>query len=279
MRVTKILTKIGQKYNQYKELKAYQNILEKNSIFTKSKNGKTCFIIGNGPSVADQDLTKLANQETFVMNSFWRHPQYKTINPKYFLGVSLPHDLNSKESLIWNQDFNGANPVISTVPETKLFFSNKAKEFIEANNLFKNNPIHYILQRGFIEKDLNFNMDPTKPFPFTKNTVLLSLLLAVHMGFEKIYLLGCEHDFLAHPSYRAYTDFKHFYAEPASFIPESWQNPRYENAIYGGLKLFQNYRFFKERITRDFPQVEIYNATPESFLDIFPFVKFEDLKL
>ena len=279
MGINKILPKINRKYKQYKERAKYQEILDKNSIFYQSKAGKVCFIVGNGPSINSQDLTKLINLETFLMNSFWRHPQYKIIRPKYYLGVSLPHGLGSTQTLIWDQDFPGSNPVISSVPETKLFFSIAAKEFIEKNNLFPQNPIYYILQQELIDKSLNFNVDPTKPMPFTKNSALLTMLLAVNMGFETIYLLGCEHDFAGHPSGQAFTDFKHFYNEPPGAIPDYWANTRYEDILAGTLRLFQGYRFFKEKMAKSHPQVKVFNSTPNSFLDVFPYKKFEEIDI
>ena len=53
----------------------------------------------------------------------------------------------------------------------------------------------------------------------------------------------------------------------------------YESAIYHAGKLFKNYRLLKEKLAKEKPDVKIYNATPNSFLDVFLMVKFEDIKL
>ena len=91
MIINQILHGINKRYGWYKEFQQYKDVLKKNRDLAQTKTGKTCFIIGNGPSIKDQNLTRLANQETFTMNGFWRHPQYKIIKPKYYIATDAPH--------------------------------------------------------------------------------------------------------------------------------------------------------------------------------------------
>jgi len=57
---------------------------ESKNLELKDKHlGKRAFIIGNGPSILNQDLTRLSNEVTFVLNSFFYHPQYEQISPTY----------------------------------------------------------------------------------------------------------------------------------------------------------------------------------------------------
>lgn len=212
------------------------------------------------------------------MNSFWRHPQYKLIKPKYYVAASFPYlsSNSSRPRYLQDEDLPGSNPVISQVPETKLIFSMIAKDTIEQNNFFPENPKYYILQHGFMDERLKFNIDPTKPIPFTKNTFLLAMLLAVNMGFETLYLMGCEHNFLDQLPRKWFYTFKHFYDEPPGLLPKESENT-YETGMEHCLRLFRNYRYFKEKLAIEKPNVKIYNATPESFLDVFPSINFEDI--
>ena len=55
--------------------------------WTNLKNkyqGKRCFILGNGPSLKQQDLTLLKDEITFVSNWFVLHDKYEEINPDYY---------------------------------------------------------------------------------------------------------------------------------------------------------------------------------------------------
>lgn len=282
----KIISKVKRRYQEHQKFRYLNNVLQKNSILYMSKKGGTCYILGNGPSLNNQDLISLANKETFVMNNFWKHSQYKTIHPKYYVAAELSSYIqNMRPVEAWGANHPGggvdllySNPVLSQVPDTKLILNSVAKNFIEQNNLFLKNKIFYVLEQGSMDDRLNFNIDPTKPIPFPKNSVVLALMLASYMGFETMYLLGCEHDFLAYPLSKSYTEFKWFYETKTSLPKEYEKTSSYEDMMTSCLRLFKNYRLLKEKIAKLYPNVKIYNATPNSFLDVFPAVKFEDIK-
>lgn len=276
-----ILKRVCNKFKKILTYRKVKEILAKNEELKNIGRGKTCFIIGNGPSINGQDLTKLADKDTFIMNNFWRHPQYNFIRPKYYVAITVPSFLDPlKPKQAHDDDLFGADPVIAQTPETKLFFSVLIKEKVEKANIFKTNPKYYILQEGFLNEQLRFNLDITKPVPFSKNTTLMAMMLAVYMGYETIYLLGCEHNWLDQPSIQTWVkNFKHFYDEPENPLPDVYRGMTYEDMIKNTLRLFQNYRFFKAKLAKSYPNVRIYNTTPRSFLDVFPFVKFEDVEL
>lgn len=278
MNINKILRGANKRYGWYKEFWQYRDILNKNADLAQIKTGKTCFVIGNGPSVKDQDLTKLADQETFTMNGFWRHPQYKIIKPKYYIATDAPHVLDlSRPRFLLEDDMPSSDPIISQVPETKLIFSAIAKKSIENNGLFKHNKKYYVLQQGLMDERLHFNLNITKPMPYPKSSHLLAMILALYMGFEKIYLLGCEHDFLKQPMSTTHITLKHFYEEPPGDLADHYKTATYEASLSSCLRLFRNYRFFKEKIAKSHPGVRIFNATPNSFLDVFPMVDFDEV--
>lgn len=281
----KVISRVKKRYQEYQDFCRLRNTLKKNQDLFNSKKGGTCFILGNGPSLNNQNPTPLADKETFVMNNFWRHSQYKIIRPKYLIAGDLSsYAKNQRPVEAWGANHPGggvdlpdSDVVISQVPETKLILNSVAKNFVEQNKLFLQNQVYYVLEQGPMDEDLRFNLNLTKPIPFPKNSVILALMSALYMGFETIYLLGCDHDFLAYPAKKAHIGFKPFYEskqDTASYKEES----SYEDMIESGLKLFRNYRLLKEKKTKLYPRVNIYNATPNSFLDVFPTVNFEDIK-
>jgi len=280
----KIISKIKKRYQKYQNSRRLKDVLQKNSALFNSKKGGTCFILGNGPSINNQNLTRLADKETFMMNNFWRHPQYKIIRPKYLIAGDLSsYAQNLRPTEAWGAnhiagvDLPDSNEIISQVPETKLILNSVAKNFVEQNKLFLQNQVYYVLEQGPMDEDLRFNLDLTKPIPFPKNSVVLALISALYMGFETIYLLGCDHDLLAYPAKKAHIGFKRFY-EPKQDMTAYKEKANYEDMIESGLRLFRNYRLLKEKTAKLYPQVKIYNATPNSFLDVFPMIKFEDIK-
>jgi hypothetical protein len=278
-----IISKIKKRHQERQIFMSLRNVLQKNSALQNSKKGKTCFILGNGPSLNNQDLTRLANKETLVMNNFWRHSQYKIIRPKYLLFGELSTYAKNKVPEFGGVNLPSSDQVISQIPGTKLILNSVAKNFVEQNKLFLQNQVYYVLQQGPMDDQLKFNIDPTKSLPFPKNSAILGITLAVYMGFETIYLLGCEHDFLAYPAKKSYAGFRGFYDKPQDLSQKVSDDPRYEDTRYEDmiascLKLFRNYRLLSEKIAKLHPNVKIYNATPNSFLDVFPAVNFEDIK-
>lgn len=281
----KIISKIKKRYQEYQAFYYLKDTLQKNSTLLNSKKGGICFILGNGPSINNQNLTLLADEETFVMNNFWRHAQYKIIHPKYLVAGDLSsYAQNLRPAEAWGAnyiagvDLPDSNTVISQVPETKLILNSVAKKFIEQNSLFLSNRVYYVLERGSMDDNLCFNIDLTRHIPFPKNSVILALISALYMGFETIYLLGCDHDFLAYPAKKAPLGFKRFYEANVNLSAYN-ESASYEEMVESGLRLFRNYRLLKEKAAKLYPQTKIFNATPNSFLDVFPMVNFEDIKL
>src|SRR2546427_473031 len=117
MKLTQILPRIRKRYLRYKDFSRNREIIAKNSILAGTKTGKTCFIIGNGPSLKNQDLKLLADKETFVVNSFWLHPEYKYIRPKYYVVIDTPPDISDRQPgqplEMFAEDLPGRNPVVS----------------------------------------------------------------------------------------------------------------------------------------------------------------------
>lgn len=275
----KILKKIRNRLYRWSLYGKHRQVLELNAGLKNTKTGKRCFILGNGPSLKNIDLAKLKSEETFVVNTFWNHGRYKEINPKYYVLTDTkifprpgqdPKTYNN-----WNRAVIEKSSVVNSCPDTKFFLDIGTKELIESSKIYPNNKIFYLILDGYFKENHKFNIDISKPIPRTKNVILACLIAAVYMGFEEIYLMGCEHDYLAHP--RLYAGFKHFYEQK----PLDQDNKEeaayytldvmpYEEHIVQSLILFKNYRLFKEKIARTNPRVKIYNTTPNSFLDVFP---------
>ena len=59
--------------------------LEKNEEFKNKHLGKRCFIIGNGPSIKNVDLTLLSKEITFTVNQMPRMENFKNIQTNYHI--------------------------------------------------------------------------------------------------------------------------------------------------------------------------------------------------
>lgn len=266
-----------------------REILAKNKKLKNIYKGKRCFLIGGGPSIKQIDLGRLKNEYTFVVAEFDKNPQFHALNPKFHI-LSDSTYFTEGESEYWNEQFTRKDQTIS--PTTTIFVNLDAKTFIEKRNMFSRHNLFYIGTQGIMTENFPFNIELDKYVPWPKNSILLCLVIAAYLGFEKIYLLGCEHNFLSFNIGKGKDiAYSHSYEDEISRTDTTDTKavqkvaiPRdltmtYEDNIAHVLQLFRNYRFLYKKIKNIYPDTKILNATPNSFLDVFPSVKFEDIRL
>ena len=273
------------KYLSYKN----KDILSSNIILKDKYIGKRCFIVGGGPSVKEIDLSSLKNEFTFVVAEFDKNPQYKILVPKFHI-LSDSTYFTEGESEHWNQMFENKDKVAG--PDTTFFLNLGAKQYVDKKNLFPDHKYYYIGTQGIISENFDFNIELDKYIPWPKNSVLLCMIIAVYLGFNEIYLLGCEHNFLCFNIGQGQGKslaYSHNYKDELSNIDNAndqvvkkFAVPRdlamnYEENVAHVLQLFKNYRLFYKKVRKIHPEIKIYNATPDSYLDVFPMIKFEEI--
>lgn len=267
-----------------------RSLLSKNIKLKGKYQNKKCFIVGNGPSIGKLNLGELKNEYTFVVNEFDKNPQFGPLNPKFYILSDSCYYNENAQSIDYSSYFlDQFKTKEEVIPRSTILFTNiDAKDSIEKYNLFDGRKLYYIGTQGIITDLLPFNVELDKYIPRTKNSALLCLIIAVYLGFREIYLLGCEHNFLSHPTVplafdRSYEDELSDIDTAKNQVVGKYITPKlskmsYEHAVANILQLFRNYRFFYQKIRKIYPDIKIYNATPNSFLDVFPTVKFEDIK-
>lgn len=276
----------------------HKDALRKNLEIKNSRRGQKCLILGNGPSMKDVNLNELRDEYVFVVNEFDKHPQFQVLQHIHHVIPDTFYFTDDKNSYYWEKLKTKSD---HTRSNTIFFFHLKGKELVEKEGLFSKNKIYYLHTQGIISDHFDFNIDLDKTLPWPKNSLLSCLMIAVYMGFQEIYLLGCEHNFLTTrtgPEQGKAKTFEHFYINPEleqiSQMPKEkaeeimkkrfhWNNEdlkaSYENTMQHILQLFKNYRLFYKKVKKERPEVRIFNATPNSYLDVFPFIKYEDIKL
>ena len=146
------------KFNRFRLYYKNKDILNTNKELKDIHRGKRCFIMGTGPSIKDQNLLKLKDEYVFVVNNFWRHPQFKDIQPKFFAYIDPAGYQKGDKSNYWSEQFFDNAEQINQVPMTS-FFHVKAHEVIQANKLFDSHYVHYLSTDGFFKENLKFNID------------------------------------------------------------------------------------------------------------------------
>ena len=241
-----------------------QALLARNRVLRDRHAGQErCFIIGNGPSIKQQDLTLLRGEATFVVNSFGLHPDYEKIAPTYHCVVDPLHVADVPNTQAWLLQMD-------RLPKsTAFFFPVEGRPLFERLGLFKDRDLFYLLLSEQHAGEGRVKADLTRPISGAICVTVGALMVASYLGFKKIYLMGCDHDWLAHP-----TVDTHFYDSNPHY-PDLIATYPYERLMEDQLALWRAYRRIKEfALARG---IQIYNATRGGFLDVFPRVTYEKL--
>jgi hypothetical protein len=134
--------------------------------------GERLFLIANGPSIKDMDLSVLKNEFTMCMNRFYI----------YFEKIGyVPNFLVCIEDTVLDQfseDFNN------------LEMEYKFVNWRQLNNIPKS---HYLKESYALNPF--FQTDLTKPTHFGGTVTFACLQLAYFLGFEEIVIIGMDHSF------------------------------------------------------------------------------------
>lgn len=155
--------------------------------------GQRCIIMGNGPSLNKMDLGVFKNEIVFAANSIfllfgrieWRPTYYACVDTRVLPDIAPEVERMHAE----NQGM-------------KLFFPKDLRLWdgsgrtLNARELIKPGPNRYFFRQKNMDKDRlphsAFSLD-ADDFLCTPNTVTITLLqLAYYMGFNEIYLIGCD---------------------------------------------------------------------------------------
>lgn len=245
-----------------------RRILALNAALRGRHEGQRCFVIGNGPSLAQIDLSMLADDVSIAMNSIHRHPAVARWSPTYYCRAEPGAAYNTPEKLQSIRDLTrGLNC-------QGCFFPLDAKSAIEQHQLLRHADTYYFksivdLTEWPLQK---YSMDLTDGVPFVGNTAQFAILLAMYLGATPIILLGMDHDFLAHRSIN-----RHFYAAQAEDAggSDDLRTYSYKRMMADCMREWERYEVINAMAKRQ--GVSILNATPNSFLDVFPFVELGNL--
>lgn len=237
---------------------------ERKNLELKNKHlGSRAFIIGNGPSILKQDLTRLSGEVTFVLNSFFHHPQYEQINPTYLCSCDpLLNDVEHRNKWYAFQK--------EKTKKTIKLFSKYSEATDKKNNLFQDHSVYYLhTPVPFLPLISNLEYCPTdltKPLSnYGMAFIDIAILSAYYMGIKEIYLLGMDGGVVN--SLEDYMNYNFYGPDPLISLERYVDN---YNKFYVD-KIHQNsYQGLYPKciacITRTFSRngVKIFNATVES---------------
>ena len=241
-----------------------------NAQLKGSHPGKRAFVIGNGPSLRDVQLDKLAGEVTIGANSLYKHPLASAADLKYLCIGDASFMTDEAKSVDWHR------VVEEETPNATLLLHPDARKLIERYDLYHGRDVHYFhrgVTVGFPDL-VEFDLQKPLNVGYTTGT-MLSIPLAIYLGCTEIYLIGFDANWLDNfaGSYHFYETHEQFPEFDSSAADHRW--PRYEDHLVSALRDFEAHRLIAGRAKQ--LGVSIYNATAGGQLDMYPRVDFESL--
>lgn len=239
--------------------------LHRNETLRGVHAGKRCFVVGNGPSLRGMQLTALRDEFVLTSNSFLQHASEADVA------------LRSQAHAILDPFFfEGSTTVLRALAHDplrpELLFFPLAQRSL-AQRLLPNP--HFLAFAG--DYDSNPNLDITGPLPggLAYSVTVPLLAVALFMGFERIYLVGCDHDMLSNVVGVQPLRIResHFYRED-QIADWGAMGVDYREYCQRIIWMFEAYRFVRDHAPTS---QRIYNATNGGLLDVFERVSFDRL--
>lgn len=233
------------------------------TLKNKFHDRKRCFVIGNGPSLNDTDLSKLKNEITFGTNSIFLKFKDTPFRPTFYI---VEDHLVAEDR---SRQINALQGFTRLIP---IYLSYCLDESMDT--IFFNHCPRKSYPRGF---DFSTNAGEVT---YAGCTVTFTCMqFAFYMGFKEIYLIGMDFSYSIPPSAttaKAYNvgilDMKE--DDPNHFNKDyfgkgyRWHEPQVE-------KMGEAYKEAK-RVT-ELHGCKIFNATKGGKLEIFERVDYDSL--
>lgn len=242
---------------KYEESKDYENILK---LKDKHKDKRT-FLIGNGPSLRNEDLGLLKDEITLASNKIYLAFKNTPWRPTYYL---------VEDDLVYKQNYNE----IKNLKDTIKLFPNYAKEWEEPISDGSYFNLKYFPDSNEFPQ---FNPDPINGMFWGSTVVFTMIQWAIYLGSKEIYLLGIDFNFdvpkkqMVNEHNRidliCEGEINHFHKDYRK-IGEKWNLPNLEIQI----KSFMRAKEYAQE-----HGIKIYNASRETKLDVFERINFDKL--
>lgn len=262
----------------YKHFLKYKDLVSKNIELKDKHKGKRCFILGSGPSIKKEDLKPLKNEILFALNNFYVHEDFDEIMSgdvdKYYMTAPIHPPQTEEEWKAWFEDMEVNMPKNTNMLFGINSYDGNIKNIFERYGIFKEHKINWYFSGINTSEYYKFNekdIDMTNMI-WSANTVsIYALIAAIYMGFDEIYLLGMDHNYMcmSEKDWRFYKDAIHQEDE----VKRSMNGKSHvQHDFIAAGKIFKHYQSLKDN-----SNCKIYNTSNISLLDIFEYKKLGEL--
>ena len=233
------------------------------------------YIMGNGPSLRsnlDNDLDFLRTHTTLAVNFAANSDAFRLVRPAYYV-LADPHFFSGTA----DPNVRSLHEALGSVDWQMTLFipASVAPGWLPAGNRhLRVERFNFVGAEGF-EWLEDIVYDKAMAMPRPRNVLIPSIMIGIWLGYKEIYLMGADHSWLqsiwVDDDNRVVTVQPHFYADndkEKQRVRSEYAGHRLHDVLESFHIAFRSYhRIARYAASRG---VEIYNATPGSFIDAFP---------
>lgn len=233
-------------------------------------NGQRCVIMGNGPSLNLMDLKVFQNEYVWGSNKCFLLFNRISWRPSFYTAI---------DTRVVPDITGDIMDLVKNLPGTRFFFP----VLFRMHGVLGSSPqIYWYYEKKLDETRLPdgmFTHDASRYVYSARTVTVAALQLAVYLGFNPIYLIGCDTSYTIPSTVRregsdqnklvstANDDASHF--DPQYFGKNSkWHAPQVDRMIFH----YQQTKSYCDSIG-----VKIYNATVGGKLEVFPRLDYHDI--
>lgn len=239
--------------------------------FKDQEKGNRCFIVATGSSIKEQDLSLLQDEIVIGVSGLYNHKYIHIMNPKYYINppifTSHSNYYSEEKFIAYLRDMDA-----TLADSTIMFFDIGDRPKIEFYKLFTRKKI---IWKNYVRWNQNhIRKINLSTMPSIWSVSESAIQVALYLGFDKIYLLGFDHDWfngLFNYAYDIKKARKHF-TQTAEEVSK-------KHGIDAEFQMTRHAQIFNKYKKLYNMKKNIYNANADqnSYVDTFPKVRYEDL--
>jgi hypothetical protein len=253
-----------------------QKLLSRNVSLKHMNIRERCFIMGTGPSLKQQDLKWLKNEDVFSTSWCMLIGNYNIIDPRYYVTPPAYGDCRGEEYVYEMNKYIDQN-----VNSNIIILDYFDKPYIDQLNLYQDKKRYYCIQETKWNQRRKKIYDLCQPSPTVQTATIMLLKVAMYMGYKEIYLIGTEHDLVNKKYDHAYSfesidkkKYKKFY-DMVTEANKDVNNLCCREILNCQLNMYNQYYYLHNIALKN--GINIYNATEGGNLDEFPRIGYKSV--
>ncbi len=239
--------------------------MNKNKDLLSAHEGKRVFIVGNGPSVQQQNLKLLKDEITFFVNRAFKHEEYEYIQPTYHVFVD-PKLASGEWEITMLDAVLKKNPNVTFLLNAKWYYLDKFKPYIN-DPKFK---IYWLNTSLFLTPFHKYRTFDLTKVTYGAAVIGQAMISALYMKADRVYLLGVESTGFCNELLKQESHFYGINPENNQKNIEDVYKDLYFNYLY-----IKNLFYFSQYCKAKGYQV--FNCTVGGILDMFERKTYEEL--